>query len=432
MLVLKRKIKAYMPRLVSAYQSVRLFVYRNLAWFIYRRQSKVINNLSRIYQQHSRKIRVGFLVMENEKWGCQSFFDKLKIHSCFEPVLLLSSLDTDNLPLKQEKFYKNRAFFQKACGKIIEVYNPQKDQFYSLKPYNLDIIFYQQPWSINKKQNIFATSKFTLPCYIPYSFANDVKMIKQNLYNFHRLLFREYISHPFVEQEYLRAGLYEIPMKIVGYPKLEVYLKRTEQCGKKYVIYAPHHSIEPHSLRLGTFAWNGHFMLEYAKQHPELNWIFKPHPRCKVSFVAEGLFENRQELEDYYNQWRRVGKVCETGNYMDLFQQAQCLITDCGSFLVEFFPTEKPVIHLKRSDSNYDAIVSGLVASAYYSVFDLPTLKQTLYTVLEKGTDPLREERLKQLQTLQLVVPAADNIIKDIEATFAKKEQKNTVGNLCH
>ncbi len=425
LIFLKQKLKNFLHSHQCLWKCYKFF--RKIQFFLFInpvvrfQQYCVHKKLSRVFQKHTRKIRIGFLVTENEKWCCQSLFDKLKNHPRFEPVIVLSSLTMDR-PLEQlrEKFYRNQKFFRTNCGNVVEAYDPQTNTFLSLKSFGLDIIFYQQPWNISKKQNILATCKFALACYVPYSFEDDVKMVKKNLNTFHKLLFREYISHPLIEQAHLRVGILGISRKTVGYPKLEFYLNPKKVYRKKYVIYAPHHSVESNSLRLGTFAWNGHFMLEYAKKHAEFNWIFKPHPRCKVSFVAEGLFKSRQELEDYYSQWATIGEVCEQGNYMDLFQQTKCLITDCGSFLVEFFPSEQPVIHLKCIDSNYEASISGIVSDVYYSVFDLETLKHTLHLVLEKGEDPMRQARLDKLQKLQLVQPASNNIIRDLEESLSR------------
>lgn len=395
-------------------------LYRAMVGFIVpRNQNRLNKKLAHIYQQKLRKIRVGFFVTENEKWCCQSLFDKLRKNPHFEPVIVLSSLSGGNPAILKEKFQKNLSFFKKIDGNIIEAYDPLTNTFCSLKSFGLDIIFYQQPWIIHKIQKPFATSKFALSCYVPYGFEESYRLMKKNYWGFYAFLYRLYVSHCCIEEHYKGQGYPLHNIRAVGYPKLEKYLTSAAH-ERKYVIYAPHHAIEPNSLCLGTFAWNGHFMLKYAKEHPEFHWVFKPHPRCKVSFVAEGLFKNRQELEEYYNQWASVGEVYDTGNYMDLFQQTQCLITDCCSFLVEFFPTGQPVIHLKRVDSNDDSIVNKLVAATYYSVFDLPALEKTLHMVLEEGKDPMLQKRIDKLKELALVQAASDNIIKDLEETFSK------------
>ncbi|MBP5404011.1 MAG: hypothetical protein J6Y17_02850 [Elusimicrobiaceae bacterium] len=416
--ILNKKIKKL---LAPMYHAMHRFFYTIVAWIVKKRQHRIIKKLTKIYNGHIRKIRVGFLVSENEKWCCQSLFDKLKRHPSFEPIIVLTSLTMDR-PLEQlrKKFLDNQRFFQTACDNIIEAYVPKTNTFLPLKSFKLDILFYQQPWNIKKIQNIFTISKFALPCYIPYCFEDGLVMLRRKFYNFHNLLFREYANHSFIERDYVNAGFPQEHIKAVGWPKLEAYLDKTTNQNKKYVIYAPHHSIEPHSIRLGTFAWNGHFMLKYAKEHPEFNWVFKPHPRCKVSFVSEGLFKSRQELEDYYNQWAAIGQVCEQGNYIELFKQTRCLITDCSSFLVEFLPTEQPLIHLRRHDDNGSANIIKRVVDAYYPVFDLEALKHTLHTVLEEGKDPMRQARIDKLKELQLVQPASDNIIQDLEKSFSK------------
>lgn len=388
-------------------------------FFISAREERVRKRIRSQIKLHKRKIRVGFLVTENEKWGCQILYDKLKAHPDFEPVLLLSSLDIDDKPILQEKFSRNQSFFKQACGDIVEVYDPQHHEFRSLRPYDLDILFYDQPWSIAKKHCPITVSKFALTCYVPYCFEEGWGKIKERYVGFHALLFREYVSHPLIRQHYLAQGYKRENVHVISYPKLESYLSSIPN-EKKYIIYAPHHSVDVNSIFFGTFSWNGHFMLEYAKQHPEFHWIFKPHPRCKISFLRAGLFKNKEELDKYYNQWANIGQVCEKGNYMNLFQQAHGLITDCSSFLIEFLPTKQPVIHLRRLDSNDKPLISEQIIPAYYSVFDLPTLKNTLRTVLEEGKDPLHQARLDKLKELNLVQPASDNIVQDLQMALLK------------
>ena len=60
------------------------------------RQKKVYKNLCLIAKQNKRKLKIGFLVNENEKWCCQTLYDKLKQGKHFEPIILLTSLNEIN------------------------------------------------------------------------------------------------------------------------------------------------------------------------------------------------------------------------------------------------------------------------------------------------------------------------------------------------
>ena len=273
------------------------------------------------------------------------------------------------------------------------MFNNETKQFDDLKKYNPDIVFYQQHWHIAQNQNVFSVSKFALPVYIPYCFVEGYEMIEQFKYTFHYLLFREYISHEEIKTEYENKGYKIKNLRVSGYPKLEEYLDN-KKYEKKYVIYAPHHSFAENSLKLGTFVWNGKFLLEYAKKHKEFNWIFKPHPLCKDTLVRAGLFKNMEEVNTYYDEWNKIGAVYDEGNYIDLFKQTKCLITDCSSFLVEFLPTQSPVINLKRKDSIYIPTITDKISKAYYQVYNLEELKKVLSDVLEQDIDVKKQERL--------------------------------------
>ena len=233
------------------------------------------------------------------------------------------------------------------------------------------------------------------------------------------MLFKEYISHEFIEQEYKNKGYKGNNLKVVGYTKLDRY-SDNKKYEKKYVIYAPHHSFGKRSLKLGTFEWNGKYILEYAKKHSDFNWVFKPHPRLKTELLKNNLFKNTEEIDAYYSEWAKIGSVYEEGNYIDLFKQTKCLITDCLSFLVEFLPAESPVINLKRKDSVCIPQITDKISKAYYQVYDLEELQKILFDVLEKNIDVKKQERLKLMEELNIVRNASDNIIEDLENTFCK------------
>ena len=413
--MIKNYLSKKFPYIEFVYRKVLNFILYFQYLFLIYNKNRIYNKICVIAKQNKRKIRIAFLVNENEKWCCQSLYDKLKRSNHFSPMIFLTSL----LDKNEEKYKKNVEFFKRNCGEIQIVYDAKAKKFESLRKYSPDIVIYQQPWNIAKKQNLFSIRSFALAIYIPYSFANKYELVNKKLLDFHYILFREYISHNYIYEEYKKKGYKKNNLKVVGYPKLEQYLD-DENSEKKYVIYAPHHSIEENTIKLGTFNWNGKFILEYAKKHPEFNWIFKPHPFCKRTFLRAKIFRNEKELNDYYDEWSKIGIVYDKGNYIALFKQSKCLITDCGSFLTEFLPSKSPVINLKRTDSLPLSELTQTIAKSYYKVYNIEELKKSFYDVLEKDIDTKKEERLKLIKDLNLITNASDNIIKDLEGAFYK------------
>ena len=92
-------------------------------------------------------------------------------------------------------------------------------------------------------------------------------------------------------------------------------------------------------------------MLELAKAHKELNWVFRPHPLL-YNFAITSGFMRQQDIDRYYDEWKSFAEYSVGGDYIDLFKRSYAMITDCGSFLTEYFVSENPVIHLVSEQLN--------------------------------------------------------------------------------
>lgn len=134
-------------------------------------------------------------------------------------------------------------------------------------------------------------------------------------------------------------------------------------------------------------------MLEYAKRHPEIKWVFKPHPLLKGRLVENG-FMTRAEADSYYREWEKIGLACYDGGYADLFKRSRALITDSGSFLLEYMAVGKPLIRLEPVDFNMRfSPVFARVLNSFYTCRTLDEMFAALKLVVEDRQDPRREER---------------------------------------
>lgn len=134
-------------------------------------------------------------------------------------------------------------------------------------------------------------------------------------------------------------------------------------------------------------------MLEYAKAHPEIRWVFKPHPLLRRRLIENG-FMTRQEVDDCYQAWERIGITCYDGGYADLFKRSRALVTDSGSFLLEYMTVGKPLIRLEPVDFNMRfSPVFARVLDSFYTCRSVDEMKAALKLVVEDRQDPRREER---------------------------------------
>ena len=192
-----------------------------------------------------------------------------------------------------------------------------------------------------------------------------------------------------------------------GHPALDWFNHESDRQPKEgFVIYAPHFSF-PHPLQgefytIGTFDWNGLQILEYAEAHPEIKWVFKPHPILRGLLSKFGIM-SREEVDDYYDRWERIGIACYDADYQELFLESRVMITDSGSFLPEYGSTGRPVIRLICAKNKHiPPRAARDVYDTYYNVRNLDEMYSTFKMVIEEKCDPNREKRLEAVRAAGL------------------------------
>jgi hypothetical protein len=395
-------------------------------------QSRYENIVKKLRKQKG-KMRVLFLVNEISKWKAQSLYDLMALSEDFEPVIVLTVADIQrkfSLEQKKEIINSNfESFLQKGMNVQI-AFDTKRGKAIDLKTFNPSIVFYQQPYNIPKNQDVDAVSKYALTYYVPY-YLPDYKNFKLDCgYDFHHKLYRFYVLNKELESIYKkhlnRINTYSGNIYGLGHPMLDLYKNLEDKSSEyKYVIYAPHWSIchknNSNNINISTFDINGKYILEYAKQHPEINWVFKPHPTLKNSLKQIGEM-SQDEIDKYYSDWEEIAVCCYNSDYLDLFSKSKVLITDCGSFLMEYFCTGKPIIHLISANSTHVPYPQmSEIFNSFYQVYSNSRLERVLDTVVVNDKDFYNEDRIELLNKFNFTQNnAAENILKDISETLGR------------
>ena len=231
----------------------------------------------------------------------------------------------------------------------------------------------------------------------------------------YNLRFYQYVENFYVINEQLKdfyaSKMYNkgINLKAVGAPSLE---NLKEYSDENYVIYAPHWTIDHEkTIAYSSFKENGMFMLEYAKKHPEFNWVFKPHPLLKKALV-DNNFMTKQEVEEYYSSWEKLGKACYSGNYFEIFNNSKLMITDCSTFLIEFLLTGKPLINIISEEASEFNIIAKEVIKHLYKAENIQELEKHLNNILVYNQDELKQERVKASRLFRQ--DTTKNILNDL------------------
>lgn len=366
-----------------------------------------------------KKLKIIFLCMECSKWGAQYLYKMMEKHKNFEPQVILvppytvhKGEDLTKLSLEDNlKFYKANNI------KVELGYDIIKYQYIDLKQFKPDIVFYEQPYDLPPKYSLHKVSKNSLCMYFPYGYENlDFK----NNYtdNFHKHLFAYFVEckENLERYEHYRKGNSKNCI-ITGHPKLDYYITTQEKCfhNNLKIIYAPHHSLGKHSLRFGTFRDNGQFILNLAQKHREIDWVFKPHPKLKFELLDNKIM-TQEQIDEYWKSWQELGTVHEYGNYLELFQTSEALITDSISFLVEYLPTQKPIIQLFNKMHHPYNLIGERISQILYKSTNNEELDTLFNEVIVNRNDYLKDERIKLIHNLfDFRQSASEKIINYLE-----------------
>ena len=372
----------------------------------------------------TEKIRVLFPISNLAKWKMQSLFEAMRHSSHYEPLMALTIMDVENdlsIDRKRERLQQMQAHFAGKGMGCVDAYDLENGCAIPFDRFAPDIVFYQQPWRISECQSPVAVSKYALTCYVPYFVQNYGGLDMDCLLVFHRLLWRHFILNEHWAKEFVKAqGLLRAGTVVgVGHPMLDAFgnvegVRHVNGC----VIYAPHWSCHTGEC-FSTFLENGKKILMLAQRHPEMEWVFKPHPTLRKILVENGLMSER-EVADYYETWERIGVAYYDGDYLRLFERSKAMITDCASFLVEYACTGNPIIHLISSDAKYNPHpISEALFSTYYQARNWEEFERSFETVILRGQDPRRDERRAKVRDMRLCGNnAAKNIVDYLDGVL--------------
>jgi len=373
-----------------------------------------------------KRIRVLFLIKENAKWGWDSLYQAFEKDPLFEPLVAVIFFGLPKSPDAEQKssFDANYSFFKSRGMRVVKAYDEEKDEFVDLRKFDPDIVFYEPPWHLSKIQDVPEVSKFALTCHTPYG-LNLAKNSAQYRLPFIQLVWRDFVECELSKEYMTRYSLCKGRNLVsVGYPKLDCFLKESvldderwpssqiKRSAVRRIIYAPHWSFS--FLRYATMEWCGEFLLQYASEHPETEWVFKPHPRLSHTLRSE-LSWTEKDVSSYFDRWRTLPNAVfvDDGDYVDLFFTSDVLLTDSVSFLGEYLYTKKPIIHLTRRDSIGFNLVGEKLVKHYYNADNLESLRDILDRVVLRSDDFMKQERLSALSVIPLVSGGAGCGVKN-------------------
>lgn len=385
---------------------------------------KSLKRLRAAYE--TRKLRVAFIVSELPKWKGQSVYDLMKESLAYEPFMAvipsgaeLECLDSSGV----ERAVRQKVdYFKDRHMSVVSAWDALRHRVVDVQKIDVDILFYQQPWDTLGALAPHRVSSRALTFYFSYYMLNNLNLKLEVGEEFHRTIYGYIVNSAGVARmfrdEQRKLGFAHVPKFLpLGHPMMDnFHLCQNLIENQGYVIYAPHWTIVYGNhrplLHYSTFLENGSAVLDYARRHPQVKWVFRPHPALRKALMSSGAMSKIQ-IDNYYQAWEQIGIGWYSGDYVDLFLSSRALITDCGSFLTEYAATGNPLVRLISKDINVSPHPSLVeVYASYYQVHDLDELQRTLDAVVLRGEDPIQAQRLKAVTAAGLMgTHAAKNIV---------------------
>ncbi len=377
----------------------------------------------------NEKINVVFMSHTVATFGCKSLYDALEKSPIFIPYIMPFERKEKVFSNWKELLEENCNCFKSQGYRVLDAYDG--DYLVDMEKYNADIIFIDYPNFFSKGAttqviNDVLSWKY-LTCYVPYGCL----MANSFYYHYEAINTRKFWKF-FLDTRYsFKRSISEADFNggntvLSGYPKLDEYFIENNTSnipeklknGKPIVIYAPHWSIGM-SNNYATFNLYNNIFLELAKNNPDINFVFKPHPLLESRIhrlneqkkVNLQIYEKYKDLMtykeyiQYVSTWENLpnGIVITGGDYIELFKMSSCMITDSGSFIGEYLLSGRPCIYLINPDKprpfeGYTEVAQKILHQ-YYLCYNEEEIISSFNEVVLNGNDYKSEGRKKVIES---------------------------------
>ena len=319
------------------------------------------------------KVKLGFVLYLSAEWCGDDLHNLFVNDERFETsIFLCMRIEKKENELFRKDFLRGIEQFKSHNLNVIPVDGinakvPPQDVLIFLVPYFEHFPRVFRPGNLTLK---------TLIAHITYSFSISVR----SKFFYNRLMFRSawkiFFSSVVARNVYAKNSSVGMPRGFFsGYPRMDIFFDKSNEFhfdwkmtrpDAKKIIWAPHWSING-VTNYATFQWNYQFLYEFAKSHPEISWIVKPHPGLFFAAVREKVFPSLEAFKEYLQKWDELpnAQVYTGAYYQALFATSDGMIHDSGSFIAEYQFVDKPMIFLTRAGEKFNELGNAILEASY-------------------------------------------------------------------
>lgn len=317
------------------------------------------------------RIKVVFLIHNFSAWDSLSdVYDSMLSAEDFDPLVISIKR---RFPGENEYSFEEETHEKLTQYGIDHIRFSMDDDFEGLdilKAIAPDIIFRQSQWDNDIPAAYHVRElRFAKLCYVPYAILSPIETREPNTdpnsdSMLHRSVWR-YFTSSLEEKDRLQFHnrTEENRVVVTGHPKVERLVRvgnenplwpieaRSSDPAFR-LIWSPHHTVDNHWRRFGTFHQIYNQMLEWAQFDKSIDFVLSAHPATFAKLREPGGVLPVSELDQFLDAWSDLDNtaIIEPGNYAGVFAASDALLTDGISFLTEYQFFQKPIIFLERPD----------------------------------------------------------------------------------
>lgn len=358
----------------------RFYGYRN-------RKNKKIGNLQKIvfivdYPQGWNSLRTIYESMKNQE----------KIHTLL--IAYTGNEFNDNHSVE---------FWRKVDQNAIIIENVE--QVIKLKDLKADIIFRQTPYDIEypveySAKNICRYSKL---CYVTYGYDTSPKKHLEIGYNhkffpFGYAFFADNNNvYRFLQKKKKESKYYRnINIFNYGFPRFDLVDPPNEKLNYTSYLYIPRWSMDAEYNDASTFFIYMENLIALFSENDKYKLIIRPHPSMFTNFI-QNKYMSEREVKEFKEKIGALNNIYldENKDYMPCFKEADVLIADFSSLIVEFFLSGKPIIYCGDT-AEFNQETENIV-NTFYKISNWFEIEKIIKRLIECD-DPLLEIRLKAIK----------------------------------
>lgn len=305
----------------------------------------------------NQAIRIAFIVQHPSVW---SGWRSVWIATCKNPHFLSKVVLAPFL----HPFSSEAVTYDDLKQLLIDENVPFCDaEFFDVNSFKPHVTFIQNPYEDTRPENfriVHLKKAGTRIAYIPYGLEigggawNIAAQFDSLLHRSAWRIFARSERHKSMFGKYCRVGNGHV--FVAGHPKFDSMNACSSNCntfelkkkisGRKVLLWTPHFSVgEPPTW--STFTLYSEFILSAMSRRPDLFLLIRPHPMFFKAMHRHNLWDAAGE-ESF--RWRVNHSdnfmLDESSDYHEAFSISDALMTDVGSFLLEYLPTGKPLLYL--------------------------------------------------------------------------------------